>query len=139
MFRFDYRPGTIRYGSECVADLGAELDAIGAERALVVAGETTGTTPEVVGPVREGLGDRLAGVFAETTPAKRIGTAIEAAERLAATDADAVVADGPGTVVEPEHTRTSGDSSLCLGVPSPRTLPGTLKRGERVVGDRTGP
>ena len=100
MFRFDYRPGTIRYGSECVADLGAELDAIGAERALVVAGETTGTTPEVVGPVREGLGDRLAGVFAETTPAKRIGTAIEAAERLEETDADSVVALGGGSSLD---------------------------------------
>ena len=100
MFRFDYRPGTIRYGSECVADLGAALDGVGADRALVVAGETTGTTPEVVDPVREGLGDRLVGVFAETTPDKRIGTAIEAAERLEETDADAVVALGGGSSLD---------------------------------------
>ena len=107
MFRFDYRPGTIRYGSECVADLGAELDAIGADRTLVVAGETTGTTPEVVDPVREGLGDRLVGVFAETTPDKRIGTAIEAAERLEETDADAVVALGGGSSLDVAKVATA--------------------------------
>ena len=107
MFRFDYRPGTIRYGSECVAELGAELDGLGASRALVVAGETTGTTPEVVDPVREGLGDRLVGVFAETTPDKRIGTAIEAAERLAATDADAVVALGGGSSLDVAKVATA--------------------------------
>ena len=107
MFRFDYRPGTIRYGSECVADLGAELDGIGAERALVIAGETTGTTPEVVDPVREGLGDRLAGVFAETTPAKRIGTAIEAAERLEEADADAAVALGGGSSLDVAKVATA--------------------------------
>ena len=107
MFRFDYRPGTIRYGSECVADLGAELDGVGADRALVVAGETTGTTPKVVDPVREGLGDRLVGVFAGTTPNKRIGTAIEAAERLAATDADAVVALGGGSSLDVARIATA--------------------------------
>ena len=107
MFRFDYRPGTIRYGSECVAELGTELDAVGAERALVVAGETTGTTPEVVDPVREGLGDRLVGVFAETTPDKRIGTAIEAAKQLAATDADAVVALGGGSSLDVAKVATA--------------------------------
>jgi len=107
MFRFDYRPGTIRYGSECVTDLGAALDGIGADRAIVVAGETTGTTPEVVDPVREGLGDRLVGVFAETTPDKRIGTAIEAAERLAATDADAVVALGGGSSLDVAKVATA--------------------------------
>ena len=107
MFRFDYRPGTIRYGSGCVAELGAELDAVGAERALVVAGETTGTTPEVVDPVRKGLGDRLVGVFAGTTPDKRIGTAIEVAERLAATDADAVVALGGGSSLDVAKVATA--------------------------------
>ena len=100
MFRFDYEPGTIRYGEDCVANLGEELDALGAERALVIAGETTGTTPEVIDPVKEGTGDRLVDVFAETTPDKRIGTAIEAADRLAETDADAMVALGGGSSLD---------------------------------------
>ena len=100
MFRFDYRPGTIRYGEGCVADLGAELDALDAERALLVAGETTGTTPEVVDPVREGLGDRLVDVFAETTPEKRLETALEGADRVAEVDADALVALGGGSSLD---------------------------------------
>jgi len=100
MFSFDYSPGTIRYGSECVAELGTQLDAIGAERALVVAGETTGTTPEVIDPVREGLGDRLVGVFAETTPDKRLETAIAAAEQVTGTDADTLVALGGGSSLD---------------------------------------
>jgi alcohol dehydrogenase class IV len=100
MFRFDYQPGTIRYGAECVDGLGEELDALGAERALVIAGETTGTTPEVIDPVTDGLGDRLVEVFAETTPEKRIGTAIEAAERLAEVDADVLVALGGGSSLD---------------------------------------
>lgn len=100
MFRFDYRPGTIRYGSGCVADLSAELETLDAERALVIAGETTGTTPEVIDPIREGAGERLLEVFAETTPEKRIETALEGADRLEATDADAVIAVGGGSSLD---------------------------------------
>lgn len=100
MFRFDYQPGTIRYGADCVADLAEELDTLGAERALVIAGETTGTTAEVVDPVREGLDDRLVDVFARTTPDKRIETALEAADRITETRPDALVALGGGSSLD---------------------------------------
>ena len=40
-FRFDYRPGTIRYGEGCVGDLGEELAAVGAENALVEIGRAS--------------------------------------------------------------------------------------------------
>jgi alcohol dehydrogenase len=63
-FRFDYRPGTVRYGEHCVASLGEELEGLGADRALVVTGRTVGTTPAVIEPVREGLGDHLVGTLA---------------------------------------------------------------------------
>lgn len=99
-FRFDYDPGVIRHGRDCVADLAGELTALDCERALVVCGRTVGSTPAVIEPIREGLGDRLAGVFDETTPEKRLSTAIEAVERMDELDADALVAVGGGSSLD---------------------------------------
>jgi alcohol dehydrogenase len=90
----------LRFGANCVADLGTELGAQGVERALVVAGRTVGTTPDVIDPVRAGLGDRLAGVFAETTPAKRLATAYDAVDAMREHDADALVALGGGSSLD---------------------------------------
>ena len=99
-FRFDYRPPTIRFGRGSVADLADELADLGASRALVVTGRTVGTTSEVMDPIRAGLGDRLADVFAETTPEKRLSTALAARDRLRETDADALVAVGGGSSLD---------------------------------------
>jgi alcohol dehydrogenase len=51
-------------------------------------------------PLRAALGDRLAGVFAETTPAKTLGTAARAAERAADLDADVLVGLGGGSSLD---------------------------------------
>jgi len=99
-FRFDYAPGTIRYGDGCVDALDDELAAIGVEDALVVTGRTVGATAAVMDPVRAGLGDRLAGEFAETTPEKRFETAIAGVDRLRERGADALVAVGGGSSLD---------------------------------------
>ncbi|MFY4814803.1 iron-containing alcohol dehydrogenase family protein [Haloarcula sp. AONF1] len=99
-FRFEYDPAVLRYGPDAARTLGAELDAHGYDRALVVCGATVGETPAVMAPVREGLGDRLAGIFAETTPAKRLGTAYDGLERFRETDADCLVAVGGGSSLD---------------------------------------
>ena len=99
-FRFAYEPGVIRYGEESVQNLSGELAGQGFDRALVVCGRTVGSTPEVIDPVREGLGERLAGVFAETTPKKRLGTAVSGVERMQAVDADALVGLGGGSSLD---------------------------------------
>ena len=99
-FRFAYDPGVIRHGRGCVADLAGELAALDCERALVVCGRTVGSTPAVIEPIRDGLGDRLAGVFDETTPEKRLSTAISGAERMDDLDADALVAVGGGSSLD---------------------------------------
>ena len=99
-FRFDYAPGTIRYGDGCVDALAEELAAVGADDAIVVTGRTVGSTASVMEPVRAGLGDRLAGEFAETTPAKRFETAVAGAERFADCGAGAIVAVGGGSSLD---------------------------------------
>lgn len=99
-FRFEYDPGTIRFGRGCVTSLADELERIGASDALVVTGTNIGATDAVMDPIRDGLGDLLAGEFAETTPAARLGTAAEAAQQLAENDADAFVAVGGGSSLD---------------------------------------
>jgi alcohol dehydrogenase len=99
-FRFEYDPAVVRYGSGVAAELREELAAHGLERALVVCGSTVGNTPAVIEPVREGLGDRLAGVFAETTPAKRLSTAVEGPAAARDCDADVLVSLGGGSSLD---------------------------------------
>lgn len=99
-FRFTYEAGTIRRGRNCVDHLEGELAELDCERALVVCGRTVGSTLAVIDPVRQGLGDRLAGVFDETTPEKRLGTALDGADAVAAADADAIVALGGGSSLD---------------------------------------
>ncbi|MFB6121308.1 MAG: iron-containing alcohol dehydrogenase family protein [Halobacteriaceae archaeon] len=99
-FRFEYDPGVIRAGEGVVADLGAELARHGAERALVVTGRTVGEQPAVMDPVRGGLGDHLADVFAATTPAKTLDTSRDAARAMREADADALVALGGGSSLD---------------------------------------
>ncbi|GAA0197136.1 iron-containing alcohol dehydrogenase family protein [Haladaptatus pallidirubidus] len=99
-FRFEYTPSVLRYGTGCVDDLAAELDIQGSNRALVVCGSTVGSTPEVINPVRDGLGEKLAGVFAETTPEKRLETAYDGLEAMEAHDADVLVSLGGGSSLD---------------------------------------
>jgi alcohol dehydrogenase len=99
-FRFEYHPGTIRYAPGSVADLGDELAGLDCDRALVVSGETVGTREAVIGPVRDGLGDRLVDVFAGTTPERRLDTALDVADRVNELDAGVVVGLGGGSSLD---------------------------------------
>lgn len=99
-FRFEYNPSTIRFGPGSVDDLAAELEHECLERALIVCGSTVGTTAAVIDPVEAGLGDRLAGVFDETTAKKRLATAFEGRNALEAADADVLVSLGGGSSLD---------------------------------------
>ncbi|WP_256308961.1 iron-containing alcohol dehydrogenase family protein [Halobellus litoreus] len=103
-FTFDFRPGTIVVGAGCLDRLGDELDRRGRERALLVGGRTAGTTPAVVDPIREGLGDRLVAEFPETTPAKTLGTALDGLRLARDRDVDVVVAVGGGSTLDTTKT-----------------------------------
>lgn len=99
-FRFDYHPGTILYGESITAQLADELARYDRSRALVVCGETVGATEPVIGPVRRGLDDRLAGVFNRTSANKYLSTAVAGAERVQAEEVDALVGLGAGSSLD---------------------------------------
>jgi len=65
-----------------------------------VCGSTVGSTPDVIDPVTDGLGERLAGIFAETTAAKRLETAVSGLESLREHDADVLVSLGGGSSLD---------------------------------------
>lgn len=99
-WRFDYRPSSLRVGRGAAGTLADELERHGYDRALVVCGQTVGQTDAVINPVSAGLGDHLAGVFAETTPEKRIGTALAGLEAVAEHEADVLVGLGGGSSLD---------------------------------------
>ncbi|QKY20083.1 iron-containing alcohol dehydrogenase [Halolamina sp. CBA1230] len=99
-FTLDYDPGEIRFGRGAAGDLGDLLAARGLASALVVTGENVGANRDVMDPVEAGLGDALAGVFDETTPAKTLGAALAAAREVHETGAEAIVAVGSGSSLD---------------------------------------
>ena len=99
-FDFTYEPVGIHYGRGRLAELDTILAEHGIERALVVCGRNVGANEALMEPLRAGLGDRSAGVFAETTPDKRVATAVAAAERADETDADAFLPVGGGSSLD---------------------------------------
>jgi alcohol dehydrogenase class IV len=99
-FRFEYDPPTIRLGRETAGTLESELEQLGVERALLVCGSTVGSTAAVMDPIREGVGDRLAGVFDETTPTKDLSTALAARRAYRRLDCDGIVGLGGGSSLD---------------------------------------
>ncbi|MFC6941460.1 iron-containing alcohol dehydrogenase family protein [Salinirubellus sp. GCM10025818] len=88
------------YGRDSIADLGESLEERGLERALVVCGSNVGANEELMGPVRDGLGERLAGVFDGTKPSKDARDAFDGLERARKVDADVFVAVGGGSSID---------------------------------------
>ncbi|MFW5917738.1 MAG: iron-containing alcohol dehydrogenase family protein [Halorubrum sp.] len=99
-FEHDYRGCEILYGRGRVGDLGEYLGGRGATDALVVCGSNVGANDDLMDPIREGLGDRLAGVFDGTTPDKRVESAFDLLDRRAEVGADALVAVGGGSSLD---------------------------------------
>ncbi|RQG89835.1 iron-containing alcohol dehydrogenase [Natrarchaeobius halalkaliphilus] len=99
-FRFEYEPPALRFGADSVDGLEDELERRGFERAMIVCGSTVGGSPDVIDPVKSGLGSRLATVFDETTPKKRLGTAFDGLERLHAEDVDVLISLGGGSSLD---------------------------------------
>jgi len=99
-FVHEYRPGTIHYGRGCIRDIGTAVADRGFDDVLVVCGRNVGSNEALMTPVREGLGDLLAGVFDETTSAKSIETVYDCAEQVTELDADVLVVVGGGSSLD---------------------------------------
>ena len=99
-FEYEFRGCEILYGRGRVSRLGAYLGDREFDDALVVCGSNVGANDELMDPIREGLGDRLAGVFDGTTPAKRVETAFDLLDQRAEVGADVLVAVGGGSSLD---------------------------------------
>ncbi|MFB6157222.1 MAG: iron-containing alcohol dehydrogenase family protein [Haloferacaceae archaeon] len=99
-FEHAYTPADVLFGRGTVADLGDALGERGIERALVVCGSNVGANDALMDPLREGLGDRFAGVFDGTTPRKSVEDALAGVEAWRDTEADGLVAVGGGSSLD---------------------------------------
>jgi alcohol dehydrogenase len=99
-FTFEYDPAEVCFGRDRVSELSELLAGYGRDRALVVCGRNVGANDALMGPIERGLGDRLVGVFDETTPEKSIETAFEGRQRMAELDVDALIGVGGGSSLD---------------------------------------
>jgi alcohol dehydrogenase class IV len=99
-FEYDNAAGRIAFGRGTAADLGEMVADADADRVLVVCGSNVGANRHLMDPIEDGLGDRLAGVFDETTPAKSARAAVDGVESMNLADADALVAVGGGSSID---------------------------------------
>ena len=99
-FDYDFKPGDIHYGRDCVSSLEADLDDLGIDRVMLVTGTNVGANDAVMDPVREGLGEKLEVVFAETTPECRMETAYDALEVVEEHDIDGLLGVGAGSSLD---------------------------------------
>ncbi len=99
-FEYEHRGCELRYGRGRAAELGEYLADRGLDRALVVCGSNVGGNDDLMSRVEAGVGDRLAGVFDETTPEKLAETAFDAVEAMREADADVLVGVGGGSSLD---------------------------------------
>ncbi|WP_254525620.1 iron-containing alcohol dehydrogenase family protein [Natrinema caseinilyticum] len=99
-FEYEYRGCDIVYGRGCAARLSEYLDGHGLERTLLVCGSNVGANDDLMEPIRDGLGDRLVGVFDRTTGEKRAETVFDAIDSMRETDADVLVGVGGGSSLD---------------------------------------
>lgn len=99
-YTFEYQPSAIHHGPGVVANLETELERRGLSRALIVTDATLRDVDTVMETVREGVGDRLAGIYAGVTPEKYLKAAYDGATRVRDENVDALVPLGGGSSLD---------------------------------------
>lgn len=87
----------VYYGQGCLANLPSEVDRLGASRVFIITGHSLKEQGTLLGRIQDLLGDRCAGVFAETrqhVPRETVLAATRAAQKV---DADLLISFGGGT------------------------------------------
>ncbi|WP_458190756.1 iron-containing alcohol dehydrogenase family protein [Haladaptatus sp. NG-WS-4] len=99
-FEYEYRSCDLVYGRGCVNRLSDYLAEHDLDRAMIVCGSNVGRNVDLMNPVEDGLGDRLAGVFDRTTPAKRAETVFEVIDAMRENDVDVLIGIGGGSSLD---------------------------------------
>ena len=99
-FTHEFTPGSVRYGRGCIEKLGSELAEKRYESAVIVCGRNVGSNDVLMTPIQSALGDRLAGVFDETTPEKSIETVYDGSEYATTHEADVLIGVGGGSSLD---------------------------------------
>jgi maleylacetate reductase len=99
---FSYaNPARIHWGAGALEQhLGAELDRLGARRAVVVTTRSVAANPNLLGELEQRLGSRCVGAFSaigQHAPAESVAAAVAAAR---AADADALISFGGGSPID---------------------------------------
>jgi alcohol dehydrogenase class IV len=88
------------YGQPAAAAIAAQMDRIGAQRALLMVSGTLNRTTDEISKIRDALGGRCAGLF-DAMPAHTPRSAvIAAANQARAIDADLIVTVGGGSITD---------------------------------------
>jgi len=99
-FLYEYDPGAIRFGRECVSEMAYDFEQREFGNALVITGQNVGANDQVMEPIKQSLGDKLAGVFAETSPEKSFYTAYDSLIRVKEFDIDVIIGVGAGSSLD---------------------------------------
>lgn len=99
-FEYTHRGCDLVYGRGCIDRLAGYLAGKDLERAMVVCGSNVGSNDELMGMIEEALAGKLARVFDETTPEKRIQTVFAGIEAADEATVDVVVGLGGGSSLD---------------------------------------
>uniref|UniRef100_UPI00114201EA iron-containing alcohol dehydrogenase n=1 Tax=Paenibacillus sp. tmac-D7 TaxID=2591462 RepID=UPI00114201EA len=95
-FQFESLPGRVLFGAGTLTEVSAELQALGARKALVIA---TADLAELAREVGALLGDLCAGIHAQAVQHIPYETVTEALSRVQSLDVDSLVAVGGGSSI----------------------------------------
>ena len=115
----------VYFGSGSLANLSAELDKHGVNRAVIVTGNTLAQKTELVDRVVAAAGNKCAGVFHETVQHVPRRSVMAAAAFAGAREADAVISVGGGT---PNDTAKAVTICLAEGITEPAGLDACMIR-----------
>ncbi len=87
----------VHYGEGCLSALPAAVDELGGTRAFIITGNSLVQQGTILGQIQELLGDRCAGVFAETRQHVPRDTVLAATRAAQNADADLLISFGGGT------------------------------------------
>ncbi|MBM12538.1 MAG: hypothetical protein CL759_10720 [Chloroflexi bacterium] len=98
-FRFVGYPVRVHAGENAISKLPEEVDRARSQRVLVVCGQSVATKTDLVGRVKESLGERFAGVFDGGQTGSPLTSVLAGVAKAREVEADGIVALGGGSAV----------------------------------------